>query len=166
MDTDTLTSPAIQTLDAETLGFADQFALWAMRKWVMGHKGSPTALSLLEAALARTSAEGALIHLDSLMRAITVGAARRIAVHAPCCAETSTDELSLLDALALAQCDPKVDVALLLRRFLTPAGAREASAPLQALARSLGDSGLRLTVGSRAHPIAASGLSVVSMAVH
>ncbi len=166
MDNDTLSSPASQTFDAETRGFADQFALWAMRKWVMGHKGSPTALSLLEAAFGRTIAEGALIHLDGLMRAITCGAARRIAVHAPCCASTSMDELLLLDALALAQSEAKVDVAFLLRRFLTPAGARAASAPLQALARSLGDSGLRLTVRSGTYPLAVSGLAPVSVAIH
>jgi hypothetical protein len=157
-----LAAPTTHVFDAETRGFADQFVLWSMRKWVMGHKGSPGALSLLESAFARTSAEGAAGHLDALMRAITTGAARRIAVHAPCCAATSTDELLLLDAVALAQIEMKVDVAFLLRRFLTPAGARSASAPLKALAAALLGSGLKLTVRSGTYPLAAAPLESVA----
>lgn len=151
----------VQTFDSETRGFADQFALWSMRKWVMGHKGSPTALALLESAFARTSTSQAVMHLDGLMRAITAGASRRIAVHAPCCTAISTDELLLLDAIALAQTEVKVDVAFLLRRFLTPAGARAAGAPLKALAAGLREAGLRLTVRSATYPLAAATLEAV-----
>lgn len=154
MNNDMQTNPESQTFDTETRSFADQFALWSMRKWVMGHKGSPTALALLDSAYARTSADGAALHLDGLMRAITAGASRRIAVHAPCCTAVSTDELLVIDAIALAQADMKVDVALLLRRFLTAAGARAASAPLKLYALALRDSGLRLTVRSGTYPLA------------
>ena len=154
MNHETTAEPITHVFDTETHGFADQFVLWSVRKWVIGHKGSPTALALLENAYARTSADGAVVHLDALMRAITKGAARRIAVHAPCCAAVSTDELLLIDAVALAQAEVKVDVAFLLRRFLTTAGARAASAPLKALAASLRDSGLRLTVRSGTYPLA------------
>jgi hypothetical protein len=157
MDNEPQTNPTSQTFDAETRGFADQFVLWSMRKWVMGHKGSPTALALLESAYARTSADGAVVHLDALMRAITAGASRRIAVHAPCCTAVSTDELLLIDAIALAQAGIKVDVAFLLRRFLTAAGARAASMPLKSLALALRDSGLRLTVRSGTYPLASAG---------
>ncbi len=152
MNPETAAEPVTSIFDTETHGFTDQFVLWSVRKWVMGHKGSPTALALLESAYARTAAGGAAAHLDALMRAITAGAARRIAVHAPCCAAVSTDELLLVDAVALAQAGAKVDVAFLLRRFLTPAGARAASAPLRALAASLRDGGLRLTVRSGTFP--------------
>ena len=154
MNNEPQTNPTSQIFDAETRGFADQFALWSMRKWVMGHRGSPTALALLESAYARTSADGAVVHLDGLMRAITAGASRRIAVHAPCCTAVSNDELLLIDAIALAQAEMKVDVAFLLRRFLTAAGARAASAPLKSLALALRDSGLRLTVRSGTYPLA------------
>lgn len=154
MNNDTHLSPATHVFDTETHGFADQFVLWSVRKWVMGHKGSPTALALLESAYARTSADGAVTHLNALMLAITTGAARRVAVHAPCCAAISTDELLLIDAVALAQAEVKVDVAFLLRRFLTPAGARAASTPLKALAAALQGSGLRLTVRSGTYPLA------------
>jgi hypothetical protein len=154
MNRETTAEPIVHVFDTDTHGFADQFVLWSVRKWVMGHKGSPTALALLESAYARTSADGAAAHLDALMRAITTGAARRISVHAPCCAAVSTDELLLIDAVALAQTEVKVDVVFLLRRFLTPAGARAASAPLKALAASLRDSGLRLTVRSGTYPLA------------
>lgn len=125
-------------------------------------------LTLLESAYARTSADGAVEHLDGLMRAITTGAARRIAVHAPCCTAISTDELLLIDAVALAQAEVKVDVAFLLRRFLTPAGARAASGPLRAFARSLRESGLRLTVRSGTYPLATVPLESVatSAAIH
>ncbi len=153
MNHETNAEPTTRIFDTETHGFADQFVLWSVRKWVMGHKGSPTALALLESAYARTSAGGAFAHLDALMRAITSGAARRIAVHAPCCAAVSTDELLLIDAVALAQAEVKVDVAFLHRRFLTPAGTRAASAPLKALAAALRDSGLRLTVRSGTYPL-------------
>ncbi|MGE0667600.1 MAG: hypothetical protein AB7O49_13670 [Sphingomonadales bacterium] len=168
MNNDTLPTSATQIFDSETHGFADQLTLWSMRKWVMGHKGSPTALALLEGAFARTSADGAVAHLDALMRAITTGAARRIAVHAPCCAAVSTDELLLLDAVALAQTEAKVDVAFLLRRFLTPAGARAASVSLRGLATVLRDGGLRLTVRSGTYPLAAAPLAAVaaSTALH
>jgi hypothetical protein len=160
MNNDLPIHDTVQTFDSETRGFADQFALWSMRKWVMGHKGSPTALALLESAFARTSTSHAVTHLDGLMRAITAGASRRIAVHAPCCTAISTDE-QLLDAIALAQTEVKVDVAFLLRRFLTPAGARAAAAPLKALAASLREAGLRLTVRSATYPLAAATLEAV-----
>ncbi len=151
---DNAITPASHGLDAEAHSFADQFVLWSIRKWVVGHRGSPTALALLNSAYARTRTEDAVAHLDGLMRAITAGAARRIAVHAPCCPAVSPDELLMIDAVALAQAEMKVDVAFLLRRFLTPAGARAASVPLRSLARTLRDAGLRLTVRSAPCPIA------------
>ncbi|MEN3974122.1 hypothetical protein [Emcibacter sp. SYSU 3D8] len=153
MNRDTTAEPITHVFDTETHTFADQLVLWSVRKWVMGHKGSPSALALLENAYARTSTDSAVAHLDLLMRAITAGAARRIAVHAPCCAAVSTDELLLIDAIALAQAERKVDVAFLLRRFLTPEGARAASAPLRALAAALQHGGLRLTVRSGNGPL-------------
>jgi hypothetical protein len=129
----------------DTLAFPDRLALWAVRKWVSGHKGAPVALAMLASAFERTGAPEAPARLDTLMRAVTAGAARRIAVHAPCCAAVGADERLLLDALALAQADPKVDGTLLLRRFLTPDGARAAAGPLHDLARGLLRGGLRLT---------------------
>jgi hypothetical protein len=151
---DTATIPTSHSFDADIHSFADQFILWSIRKWVAGHRGSPTALALLESAYARTRTADAVIHLNALMRAITAGASRRIAVHAPCCPAISTDELLMIDAVALAQAEMKVDVAFLLRRFLTAAGARAAADPLRTLARTLRDSGLRLTVRSAPFPVA------------
>lgn len=154
MQNDALMTTEVHTFDSDTRSFADQFMLWAMRKWVIGHKGAPAALALLQNAFDRTSAPDAVQHLNGLMQAITAGASRRIAVHAPCCTAVSGDELLVLDAIALAQAEVKVDVAFLLRRFLTPAGARAAAAPLRDLAAALRDSGLRLTVRSGTYPLA------------
>ena len=82
MNSETTAAPITHVFDTGTRGFADQVVLWSVRKWVVGHKGSPTALTLLENAYARTSADGAVAHLDAMMRAITSVASRRIAVHA------------------------------------------------------------------------------------
>ncbi|MBI1179667.1 MAG: hypothetical protein GC201_03860 [Alphaproteobacteria bacterium] len=141
------------TADAAGLAFPDRFVLWSVRKWVLGHKSEPRALAMLEEAYARTVSRDGMGLLDALMAALTAGASRRIAVHAPCCGPVSGDEMALLGTLALAQSHAALDLAAPLEAFLTPAGARRAAAPARALAEALAASGFRLSGIRSACPV-------------
>jgi hypothetical protein len=152
MHNEPLLHETLPVMEADHLAFPDRFLLWSIRKWVIGHKGVPQALAMLESAFSRTGMPCGAFRLDALMQAVTAGAARRIAVHAPCCSQVSQDEILLLDAIALAQTDTKVDVAFLLQQFLTPAGARIAEQLLRELACALEEAGMRLTLRTRRVP--------------
>ena len=124
--------------------FAHKFMVWALRKWVAGHKGVPGAHEMLRHSFPKTGARDGFAALDAVMRSIAAGAQRHIAIHAPCCSARSDDEQAIVEALAAAQLDEKVEVGFLLAGLLTPAGTRAVEAPLRALARTLKDTGLTL----------------------
>ena len=124
--------------------FAHKFMVWALRKWVAGHKGVPGAHEMLRHSFPKTGARDGFAALDALMQAIAAGAQRHIAIHAPCCSARSNDEEAIVEALAAAQLDEKVEVGVLLAGMLTPTGMRAVEAPLRTLARTLKDTGLTL----------------------
>lgn len=124
--------------------FADKFTLWAVRKWVIGHQGQPGAHTMLRHSFPKAGTRDGFAALDGLMRSIAAGAQRHITIHAPCCSARSDDEQAIIDALAAAQLDDKVESGFLLAGMLTPTGMRAVETSLRTLARTLKDAGLTL----------------------
>ena len=118
--------------------------LWMIRKWVAAHKGSDRARETLAYAMAEADAPRLKATLDTVMETLTRHAARRITVVGSCSPIISGDEQLLLDAVALAQAESKVETGLILSPMLRRSGVLAIGSAVAALAHQLVLDGVRL----------------------
>ncbi len=144
-----------ETPDIET--DPSHIALWMIRKWVAAHKGSDRARATLDYAMTEAKAPRLQPALDAVMETLTHHARRRIAVLGSCSSIISRDEQMLLDALTLAQADPKVETGLILQPMLDRAGAAAIGRKISLLASQLNQDGVRLV-----QPVRTTGVPIQS----
>ena len=133
----------------DRLRTAELFALAAGRLWVAeclqptdtGPARRPCWRSGFAAANLDESALGAF---DELFQAFAAGARRPIEFRCPSCPLLSTDELRLLETLALLQRDRRAAAEALLGAWLAPAARRVALAAADVVACALAEAGLTL----------------------
>ncbi len=129
----------------DTLPFAEQFMVWAMRMWVDSLKSDQDHLLLLAEGFVKANVAYGLNAFDRLMWVLAAGAASTIDIRCPNCAFVSPDEQRMLAVLADAQgADEDNDPSALLSDILTPSGLRFAGTHVEELARALTDSGMLL----------------------
>ena len=109
-----------------TLPVEQGVLLWCMRMLVIEMKHGVGAEERTEELLSALGAQSALPCLKCFMSALSRGCTRMIEVQCVCCRRVSPDEHALLDALALTQAMRPFEALLLLRGFVTQAGAEAA----------------------------------------
>jgi hypothetical protein len=146
-----------------TLRFAEQFAVWTVRVWAAGHRGSEEAWGLLRDGFAKAEAAGsdAMAALADFMTLVVLGRQRALDVRCIHCPNVSPDEEAMLAALASAQAGRPDLTFFALRGCLVPAAARLAVPHAERLAGALGGAGLALpsdsaSVRARAESVAPS----------
>jgi len=125
--------------------FAEQFAVWTLRVWAAGHRGSEEAWDLLREGMAKAEAgPEAMAALADFMTLVVLGRQRALDVRCIHCPKLSPDEEAMLAALAAAQAGRSDLAFFALRACLVPAAARLAVPHADRLAAALGDAGLAL----------------------
>ncbi|MBL8838389.1 MAG: hypothetical protein JNL66_19215 [Alphaproteobacteria bacterium] len=150
----------------EALRFAEQFAVWTLRVWAAGHRGSEEAWSLLRDGFARAEAgPDGMAALADFMALVVLGRQRPLDVRCVHCPMTSPDEEAMLAALASAQAR-RPDLAFFaLRGCLVPAAARLAVPHAERYAAALGEAGMALP-GEAASRRARAEAAMRSSALH
>ena len=124
-----------------TLPVIEGTLLWSMRTWVAAlHHATEPAQRIAE-IFARRDAPNAAGYLAGFMFALRHGAVRAVCVGRPGQPRISDDERALLDVFALAQDNQSFEALLVLRGFVTPAGARAAYQSAEGVAGELRRSG-------------------------
>lgn len=129
----------------ETLGFAGQFVIWAVRQWVFALGAPPECGATLRIAFAKAGVPGALRHLDGLLGTIATAAERDIEFRCPCSTVLGPDEVQLLRCIARFQ-RGRLEAADLthLGSWLPPAAVRVAHGHAERLAVELLSVGLKV----------------------
>lgn len=130
------------------LSFAEQLTLWALRMRraadTSGEQGAANGDMILARAFDLVGAPGAERYLGEFLTMADVTAEHAIHFREPACPRLAADELAMLDAIATVQAGRDAELAAALGRWLPPAGARLASAPLRAYGAALKAQGLSL----------------------
>ena len=115
--------------------------LWCMRMWVIEMKRGIGAEKRTEEMLATLGAQSASPCLKTFVFALSRGCTRMIEVQCVCQKRVSLDERALLDALSLMQAMRPFESLLLLRGFVTQAGAEAALRGAEGVGSALAQAG-------------------------
>jgi hypothetical protein len=119
-DTHSSAAPEIQV---ETLSFAEQFVVWAVRAWVDGYKTGRGRAGLLREGFALAGAADGWLLLEELMSILAAAARRPLDVRCLACKTLGEDEAPLLAAIGGLQRDDSVSAIVLAERWLPPTAA-------------------------------------------
>jgi hypothetical protein len=97
--------------------------LWCMRTWVIGMKRGIAVETRIGKVLESLGAPATLLWLKQFMFALSQGCTRMIEVRCVCHPQIGVDERALLDVLSLVQAMRPFEALLVLRGFVTQAGA-------------------------------------------
>ena len=117
--------------------------LWAMRQW-HHDRALPTEGSTLHCGFKTAGLIDVLPDFAIAMDAVLFGARRAIRIHAPTCAQVSSDEATLVALCGLAQSDHDGRMMASLDLLMAPTAARHAGLRLKVFAVALGRAGMRL----------------------
>lgn len=140
-DTDARTTPEIEV---ETLSFAEQFVVWAVRAWVDGYKSGRGQAGLLREGFALAGAADGWLLIEELMSILAAAARRPLDVRCLACRMLGDDEAPLLAAVGGLQQSDTVPALALTSEWLPPEAARAALDLLRRLAADLSRAGMRL----------------------
>ncbi|GAB4169083.1 MAG: hypothetical protein OHK0024_04640 [Thalassobaculales bacterium] len=148
-----------------SLRFAEQFVVWAVRRWV-AHRGDLAATwPLLREGFTKAGAGGGLVPLHEALTALGTASREPLDVRCETCPGLGEGEALILAILTAFQANDLDGGVAMLRSFLPPAAVRIAGVQLCLLAESLSDAGLRLAAApaaAAARPVASGrGLSLV-----
>ncbi len=115
--------------------------LWCMRALVVEMKRGAAADRPADELLAALGAPSASPCLKVFMSALSRGCTRMIEVQCICCKRVSSDERALLDVLGLSQAMRPFEALLLLRGFVTQAGADAALCSAEGIGQALAQAG-------------------------
>jgi hypothetical protein len=121
----------------EQLAFASQFIIWAARAWVTALKCNRHFAVVSGGTFAQLGLDAAEGALDEFFLLVAHSAGRQIDIRCLKCRYVSPDELVFHRAIAAAQNGFAFQAYHELRRWLAPAAARHAFAPLMRLATDL-----------------------------
>jgi predicted glycoside hydrolase/deacetylase ChbG (UPF0249 family) len=126
------------------LRFAEQFTVWALRKWVAVMKSGDKDDAVLQEAFAQARIGEAFASFDYLMRIVAASAKRTIDVRCVVCHAVSLDETIILGMIEARQQGDAVSTHMYLDDWIPPAAARVAFAPVTCVAETMEQGGLRL----------------------
>jgi hypothetical protein len=115
--------------------------LWCLRASVSGMKRGIDVESRIDGMLEALGAPAAARSLREFISALSQGCTRMIEVRCVCQKRLDADERALLDVLSLAQAMRPFEALLVLRGFVTQAGAREALRGAEAVVAALTQAG-------------------------
>lgn len=133
-----------RALTLDRIAFAEQFLLWAVRRWIAQFKRGQADLSELRHAFRLARAPDALSALDELLGTLATGAQRPLDMRCVKCRSIGADEVLLLSAVAALQAGDPEPCQAILQDWLAPAAARAALRPAMVFAVLLREAGLRL----------------------
>ena len=115
--------------------------LWCMRMWVIEMKRGIGLEGRIDNMLDALDAPFASSYLKGFMFALSHGCTRMIEVRCVCRKRISVDEQALLDVLSLAQAMRSFEALLVLRGFMTQAGADAALRSAEGIGTVLAQTG-------------------------
>lgn len=133
------------------LGFAGQFVVWSVRKWVDVMRSESKELALLRHTFMRAGLCEAFEAFDYMMRIITVCARRTIEVRCVCRPAVSPDETIFLGLIKAGQQGDAVNAHLYLDSFVPSATTRIAHSPVVQLAEAMHRAGMPLSGNADCH---------------
>lgn len=129
----------------KNLRFAEQFTVWALRKWVAVMRTDGKDQGALRQAFAHARIGDAFVAFDYLMRIVAASAKRTIDVRCVGCSMVSLDETMVLGMIEARQQGDAVSTHMYLDDWVPPAAARIAFHPVGFVAEAMDRSGIRLT---------------------
>jgi hypothetical protein len=115
--------------------------LFCMRLWVIEMRRAPGVEPRIQEMLDQLGAAAAAPHLKRFMFALSRGSTRMIEVRCTCKPGVGADEQALLDVLSLAQAIRPFEAILVLRGFVTQAGAQIALDAAEGVGNALAQAG-------------------------
>jgi hypothetical protein len=115
--------------------------LWCMRASVIGLKRGIDVEARIDGMLEALGAPAASVWLRQFVVALSAGCTRMIEVRCVCRKRLDPDERALLDVLSLAQAMRRFEALLVLRGFVTQAGAQDALRGAEGVGAALAQAG-------------------------
>jgi hypothetical protein len=127
------------------LRFAEQFTIWALRKWVAVMRSEEKDPVLLRQAFVQATIGDAFFAFDHLLRIVAASARRTIDVRCVGCHAVSPDEAMALAMIEARQHGDAVSTHMYLDDWVPPAAARIAFDPVTFIAEAMDRGGMRLS---------------------
>lgn len=127
------------------LRFAEQFTIWALRKWVAIMRSAEKDTTLLRKAFGQATIGDAFFAFDHLMRIVVVSAKRTIDVRCVGCRAVSPDETMALAMIEARQQGDAVSTHMYLGDWIPPAAVRIAFDPVTFIAEAMDRAGMQLS---------------------
>jgi hypothetical protein len=127
------------------LRFAEQFTVWALRKWVAVMRSDEKESAVLRQAFLQAKIGDAFVAFDYLMRIVAASARRTIDVRCVGCHAVSLDETMVLGMIEARQQGDAVSTHMYLDDWIPPAAARVAFDPVTLIAEAMDRGGMRLS---------------------
>ena len=127
------------------LRFAEQFTIWALRKWVAVMRSAEKDATVLRQAFVQAMIGDAFFAFDQLMRIVAVSAKRTIDVRCVGCHAVSLDETMALAMIEARQQGDAVSTHMYLDDWIPPAAVRIAFDPVTFIAEAMDRGGMRLS---------------------
>lgn len=140
-----------QNAAVDALQTAEHFVLCTTRLWVAHYveTGRTTDAPTLADGFAAARAPAGLAPFEAFFRILAAAARRSLDIRCMRCPCLGEDEAWLLQAVSLLQHHRPAEASAIVARWLAPAPARLALAPLAEFAGALSDAGLKV---ARRHP--------------
>lgn len=127
--------------ERDAIPTAQAAMLFCMRLWVIEMRRAPGLEPRIQEMLDHLGAAAAAPHLKRFMFALSRGSTRMIEVRCTCKPRVGPDEQALLDVLSLAQAVRPFEAILVLRGFVTQAGAQIALDAAEGVGNALAQAG-------------------------
>jgi hypothetical protein len=138
-------TPVSGELLFKDLRFAEQFTVWALRKWVAIMRSDEKNQDDLRQAFTQARIGDAFVPFDYLMRIVAASAKRTIDVRCVRCGMVSLDETLVLGMIEARQQGDAVSTHMYLDDWIPPAAARIAFQPVSFIAEAMDRGGIRLS---------------------
>jgi hypothetical protein len=138
-------TPVSGELLFKDLRFAEQFTVWALRKWVAIMRSDEKDQEELRQAFMQARIGDAFVPFDYLMRIVAASAKRTIDVRCVRCGMVSLDETLVSGMIEARQQGDAVSTHMYLDDWIPPAAARIAFQPVSFIAEAMDRGGIRLS---------------------
>ena len=135
------------------LRFAEQFTVWALRKWVASMRSGTKSLDELNRAFLEARMGDEFAPFDHLMRLVAASAKRTIDVRCVGCRLVSPDEAMALAMFEAQQRGEAVSAHMYLDDWVPPAAARIAFHSVGYVAEAMDRGGIRLAGNRERHAV-------------
>ena len=143
-ETERAEAPVSGDLLFKNLRFAEQFTVWALRKWVAIMRSDKKNQDELRQAFVQARIGDAFAPFDYLMRIVAASARRTIDVRCVRCSMVSLDETMALGMIEARQQGDAVSTHMYLDDWIPPAAVRIAFQSVSFVAEAMDRSGIRL----------------------